>query len=210
MVWVRDETRNGYLVRTPGVFDRFSVHYLWPGPALRRSQDDHWPHWESGGPSCAGVILNRVDFLDDRVERMRHQLVHGLRLMAFHKIRLVTIAGEKLSQLRISETAEYRRIRDLVPVQMQNWKNSAVASGIQKLVRVPTGCEWTRLGFAVTNHAANQQVWVVKGSAIRVRNRVSEFSSFMNRARRLRCDMAWNTSRERELFEKPLQAPFSL
>ena len=103
----------------------------------------------------AGAILNVVDFRDNRVERACHELMHGLRLMAFHKIRLVTIPGEKLSQFRISQTTEYGRIRDLVSVQMQNGKNSPVANGVQKLVRVPTGGEWTRLGFTVTDHAAN-------------------------------------------------------
>src|SRR6266852_8709311 len=126
--------------------------------------------------------------------------------MAFYKIRLVAIPDEKLSQLRITHTAEYRRIRDLVSVQMQNRKNGAVAGGVQKLVRVPTGCERTSLGFAVTNHAANQQVWVVEGSAIRMSNRVYQFAAFMNRAWRFRCDVTGNTSREGELFEKPLQA----
>src|SRR5947207_10229277 len=157
-----------------------------------------------------GVILDGVDFLDDQVERMRHELVHGLRLVAFHKIRFVTIASEKLSQVRITQTAEYGRIRDLVSVQVQNGKNSAVANGIQKLVRVPTGCEWTGLGFAVTDHAANQQAWVVKSCSVCVSNRVSQFTAFMNRAGRLRCDVAWNTSWERELLEQRLQALFGL
>src|SRR5437879_1105346 len=118
------ETRNGNLVRSPGVFDRFPVDDLWPGPALRRSQDDHWPHRKSGWLPRTGLILNGVDFRDDRVERVCHELVHGLRFMALHKIRLVAIPGEKLSQLRITQTAEYRRIRDLVSVQVQNGKRS--------------------------------------------------------------------------------------
>src|ERR1700687_2992638 len=153
-----------------------------------------------------GVILDGVNFLDDHVERVCHELVHLLWLMTFHKMRLVTIAGGKLSQLGISQTAEYCWVCDFVAVQVQDRKNGAVANGIQELVRMPTGREWTCLGFTVTDHAANQQVWVVKGCSVCVSNRVSQFTAFMNRARRLRCDVAWNTSWERELLEELFQA----
>ena len=71
-----------------------------------------------------------ADAVDGRVERVGHELVHSLRLMGFHKVRLVTKAGEKLSQVRITQTAKYGWIRDLVSVQMQNGKNGAVANGI--------------------------------------------------------------------------------
>src|SRR5207248_1825818 len=104
----------------------------------------------------------------------------------------------------------YGRIRDLVSVQVQNGKNSAVANGIQKLVRMPTGCEWTRLGFTVTDHAANQQAWVVKSCSVCMSNGVAQLASFMDRPRRLGGDMAWDASGERELFEQFPQALFGL
>src|SRR5260370_38520280 len=129
-----------------------------------------------------------MNFLDNRVERVCHKLVHALRLMALHKIRFVTIPREKLSQLGISQAAEYGWVGDFVAVQVQDRKNGAVANGIQDLVRMPTGREWTRLGFTVTNHAANQEAWVIKGGSACLSNRVSQFTACMNRARRLRGD----------------------
>src|SRR5260370_18951810 len=99
-----------------------------------------------------------MNFLDNRVERVCHKLVHTLRLMAFHKIRFVTIPREKLSQLGISQTAEYGWVCDFVAVQVQDRKSGAVANGIQELVRMPTGREWTCVGFSVTNQSAKQEV----------------------------------------------------
>src|ERR1700686_211900 len=147
-----------------------------------------------------------MNLFDNRVERVCHKLVHALRLMTFPKIRFVTIPREKLSQLGISQTAEYGWVCDFVAVQVQDRKNDAVANGIQELVRMPTGREWTCLGFTVTNHAANQEVWVIKGCSVCMSNRVSQFTAFMNRPRRLRGDVTWNTSWERELLEELFQA----
>ena len=49
---------------------------------------------------------------------------------------------------------------------------------------------------AIANHTAHQQIRIVESGAVSVNNGVSQFSAFMNRAWRLRCDMACNTSRE--------------
>src|SRR5258707_9690524 len=103
---------------------------------------------------------------------MSHELVHGARLMAFHKVRFVTIAGEKVSQVRVSQTSEDGWVGDFVPVQVEDRKNGAVASRIQKLIGVPTGSERASLGFAIANDTANQQVRIVERGTIGVGNRV--------------------------------------
>ena len=51
------------------------------------------------------VVLNRANFLEHRVERRRHQLVHGFRLVALDEIRIVAVAGEELRQFLIGHAA---------------------------------------------------------------------------------------------------------
>src|SRR5579864_1586464 len=103
VVRVRRKIRNWNLMRAPGVFDRLPVYYLRPSPALWRSQDDHRPHWKRSRASCPGVILNRADFVDDRIKRMRHKLVHRFRFVTLYKVRPVSISAEKLGELRVAE-----------------------------------------------------------------------------------------------------------
>src|ERR1700740_683533 len=89
---------------------------------------------------------------------------------------------------------------------MQNGKHTAVSRLIQKLVGVPTGGERSGFGLAIAYHATYEQVRVVERGAKRVRDAVSEFTTFMNRAGRFRRDVAGNPSGERELLEEPSQA----
>src|SRR5207253_10948640 len=89
-------------------------------PALRCPQDDHRPNREASRAPRTRVVLNRLDFVCNSIERACHDLVHGFWLMTFHKIGLVAIPGEKLRELCVAKTAKYGRIRDLVTVQMQN------------------------------------------------------------------------------------------
>ena len=60
------------------------------------------------------------------------------------------------------------------------------------------------LGLAVADDAGDDEVRVVEGRAIGVRQRVAEFAALVDRARRLRRDMARNAAGERELVEEPL------
>src|SRR5689334_18129085 len=60
------------------------------------------------------------------------------------------------------------------------------------------------LRLAVTDDARNDQVRVVEGRSIGVRNGVAELTSLMDRSGRFRRDMAWNAAGKRELSEQAL------
>src|SRR5689334_22755044 len=60
------------------------------------------------------------------------------------------------------------------------------------------------LRLAVTDDARNDQVGIVEGRSIGVRNGVAELTSLMDRPGRFRRDMAWNAAGKRELSEQAL------
>src|SRR5262245_13309063 len=93
---------------------------------------------------------------------------------------------------------------------MKNRQHSPVARGVQKLVGMPAGGQRSRLALAVANHAAGDQVGIVKDRAVSVDERISEFSTFMNRAWCFRGGMTWDSSRKRKLLEEPSHALFIL
>ncbi len=99
-----------------------------------------------------------------------------------------------MSQVRVSQTSEDGWVGDFVPVQVEDGKNGAVASRIQKLIGVPTGSERASLGFAIANDTANQQVRIVERGTIGVGNRVAEFAAFVDRAGRLWRNMAGDSA----------------
>ena len=139
-----------------------------------------------------------------------HQLMHRLGLVAFHEIRLVAVAGEKLRQLLVGNARQHRGIGDLVAIQMQDRQHRAVARRIQKFVRVPAGRQRPGFRFAIAHHAAHQQIRIVERRAVRMRQRVTQFAAFVNRARRFRRHMARNSTWKGELLEQPLHAFFGL
>jgi len=122
--------------------------------------------------------------------------MHNLRFAAFHKIWLVSVPCEKVSQMGVIHAAEHGWVCNLVTVQVQDGKNGAVACGIQELVRMPTRSQRPCFRLAIADHAANQEVRVIKCGAVGVRNRIAQFAALMNRAWRLGSDMARNAARE--------------
>ena len=88
---------NRYLMGSPGAFDRFAIHDLWSSPTLRTPQDNHGPGWKRYGFLAAPFILDGADLFDHCVERCRHQLMHPLGFVSFHKIGFVSVAMEELS-----------------------------------------------------------------------------------------------------------------
>ena len=59
------------------------------------------------------------------------------------------------------------------------------------------------LGLAVADDAADDEVGVVEGRAVGVRERVAELAALVDRAGRLGRDVARDAARERELAEEP-------
>ena len=121
-------------------------------------------------------------------------------------MRRPAVATKQRVDFLVRNAREYRRIVDLVAVQVQYRQHRAVAHRVQELVRVPCGCERAGLGFAVADDDGHEQVWIVEGRSERVRHAVAEFAALMDRSRRfgraVTADAAW----KRELLEELPQA----
>src|SRR5262249_45037222 len=76
----------------------------------------------------------------------------------------------------------------------------------EKLVGMPARGERSSFRRAVADNAGDNQIGVVVGRAVRVRDRVSEFTALVDRAWRLRGHVTRNTAGERELGEEPFHA----
>ena len=73
---------------------------------------------------------------------------------------------------------------------------------------MPAGRQRAGLGLAVADDAGDDQVGIVERRAVGVRQRVAEFAAFVDRAGRLRRDVARNAAGKRELLEQPLHPRF--
>ena len=198
------------LVRPPRVLDGQAVDLFRAGPALRRAQDDHRPARPSRlGSRLAGVRLDGGDLGEGGVQRGREALMDDGRSLAVEAARdedgAVPVPLEQRHELRLGNPGEDGRIRDLVAVQMQDRQHRAVGLRIQELVRVPAGRERARLGLAVADDAGDEQLGIVEGSAVRVRERVAEFAALVDRARCLGRDVARDPAGEGELTEELVQ-----
>src|ERR1700688_469880 len=93
---------------------------------------------------------------------------------------------------------------------MQDGKHDAITRRVQKLVGMPTGGQRACFRFAITHHAADQQIWIVECGAVRVRNGVAELAAFVDGTWSFGSDMAGNSTRERKLLEQPPESVFRL
>src|ERR1043166_533711 len=100
------------------------------------------------------------------------------------------------------------RKHGLAPLEPFRWgvgstaQPRAVAARVQELVRVPAGRAWAGLGLAVADDAGHDQVRVVEGGAVSVREGVPQLAALVNGARRLGGNVTRNTAGEAELLEQ--------
>ena len=131
--------------------------------------------------------------------------MHRHRVVALDEDHLVTVPLEQLLKLIMLEAGQQGWIGDFVAVEVQNRQYRAVGDGVDELIRVPTGGECASLGFAVTDHAGDQQVWIVKRRTVGVQQRVAQLAALVDAARRFRRDVAGDAAGKRELLEQTLQ-----
>ena len=193
-----------HLVGAEGSFDHFSVHHLGAGPALGRAQDDHRPRRplaETVGPR---VVLDGFDFSDNGVERGGHELVDLCGNIALHKPRFVAVAAQQRLQFIMRQAGQHGRAGDLVAVEMKDGQHGAVPNRMEEFVRVPACGQRARLGFAVANHADDQQVGIIEGGAEGVGERIAQLAAFVDGTGRFGRDVAGDAARKGELFEELL------
>src|SRR5512133_2579244 len=190
----------------PIALDTFAVDLLGTSPALGGAENDHWPGRPARSAALAMITLYFGNAVQASLECGGELLVHGGWVITRNDIRLVTVSPHQIQQLIGGNAGQNGGIRNLVPVEMQDRQHRSITDWIQELVGVPRGRKRTGLGFAVADDACNDQVWVVKGCTVRVRDRVAEFAAFMDGPRSLRSDVARDSAGKRELRKEPLHA----
>src|SRR5579872_2136867 len=101
-------------MRPECAFDRHAVDEFRTRPALRRREHDYWPAWPitAAAAAAACALLDTPDLLDGLIECRRHQLMHGLGLVALDENRRPTVALQQLLQLGARNAREYRGVGD--------------------------------------------------------------------------------------------------
>ncbi len=127
----------------------------------------------------------------------------GRWVVTFHLIYVVAVALEQRPEFGAGNPGQHGRIRDLVPVEVEDRQHRPIASRIEELVRVPAGGERPGLCLTVADDAAGQEVGVVECGAVRVSQGVPQFATLVDRPWGLRGDVAGNPPGERELAEQP-------
>src|ERR1019366_10532391 len=108
--------------------DLLAVHDLWPGPTLRRLEDDHRPVWPGYHTVASRLRLDAPEHGNHRVERVRHELMHRCRLVSLDEVWAVAVAAEKLLQLLMADPRQQSRVGDLVAVEVQDRQGPTVAT----------------------------------------------------------------------------------
>jgi len=143
-----------------------------------------------------------LDDLDLPVEDRGHALVHDQGIVAFDEIRLVPIPFEECAQPRLGDPRQQGRVRDLVPVQVEDREHRAVADRVEELVRVPARRQRTGLGLAVPDDATDEEIGAVERGTVGVGQRIPKFAAFVDGPRGLGSHATGDTAGERELPEQ--------
>ena len=201
---VRRQVGEGNLVRAPVVLGLLPVDLARARPALRRTKDDHRPLRPRRRPVLPCLALQRPDLRDHRLDGLGHLPMQRLRVRPLDEVRLVPVADQQRLQLVQRDAGQHGRVRDLVAVQVEDVEDRAVVDRVQELVGMPGGGQRPGLGLAVADDARNDQVRVVERGPVGVRDRIAELSTLVDRPGRLRCRVAGNSIRKRELLEQLL------
>ena len=156
------------------------------------------------------MALDVLDLADDDIQGLCHTLMNVFGIITFNEIGFISVSLEELTQLLFGDTCQHGRIGDLVAVEVQNRKHGAVMNRVEKFVRMPTGSQGASFRFAITHHAGYQQIGVVESSAKGMGQRIAQFTSFMDGARRLRRHVAGDAPGKGKLLEQSLHSRFVL
>src|SRR5690348_1691964 len=120
MLGITSEIADRHLVCTPRAFDRFAIHNFGSGPALRRPQDDHRPFGHADSLLRASSPLNRLNFVYDVVEGVRHLLMDFFWLASLDEKRLVAVPSVEFHQIFVAHPPRHGWICDLVAIEVKN------------------------------------------------------------------------------------------
>ncbi|MNW51700.1 hypothetical protein D3C74_291920 [compost metagenome] len=189
---------------TERIFVRYAAPFLWSRPAFRGTEYQHRPYRTSSVPGFARMLLDGLDFLNDRVQRLRHRRMHQLRIFAFYENRFPAHAFEISGHFLVRLTRQDRWVADLKSIQVKDRQHRSVRDRVDEPVGEPRSRKRSGFGFPVAYDDRRNEVRVVQNRACAMRKRIPQFPAFMNRPRRLRCCVGSNPAREGKLLEQLL------
>ena len=135
-----------------------------------------------------------ADAFDHGIQRLSHELMHLHRIVALDEVRRVAVAAKQRFELVTGNAGKHGGACYLVAVQMQDRQDRAVVHRIEKFVGMPAGGEWTGFRLAVAHDAGDQEVGIVEGGTVGVRQAIAEFTAFIDGARGLRRHVTGNAA----------------
>ena len=206
LLWIFFGRREGHLVGSPKIFNFLLSHCLGTCPALRRSQNDHWPVGSRSDPTRSCFGANAEDSTNRFVHCRRHRAVHRHGVISLDEDWLPAIATHQLNELVVWDTSEKRGVGNFVAVEVKNGQYSPIDDGIEEFVDVPGGSKRTRFGLPISHTGQSNQIGIIEGSAAGVGKHVTKFPSLMDGARGFRGAVGTDVAGEGELFHEPTQA----
>ena len=191
-----------HLVRAERAFHLQAVDHLRPRPALGRIEHDHRPARTGQVAADAGLLLDRLDLLDRRVERRGHGLVHQLRLVALDEIGRPAVAAEQLFQFLMLDAGQDGGVGNLVAVEVQDRQHRAVGGRIEELVGMPGGGQRSGFRLAVADDAGDDEIGIIQHGPERMAERIAQLAPLVDRAGALRRGVAGNSAGKGELEEE--------
>ena len=195
-----------HLMRAPRTFAFLAINRFRAGPSLGRTQDDHRPARPGHVAAFAGLTLDGENFGNRRVDRSSHQLMHGFRVVALNKDRLVAVTDEQAFQFAVTDAGQDGRVGDLVTVEVEDGQHGTIVTRIEEFVGMPGSGERPGFRLTIADNATGDQVRVVENGPVCMKQRVAELTAFMDGSRRIRRNVAGNAARKRELLEQPAHA----
>src|SRR6476646_180059 len=95
--------------------------------------------------------LDPADALDGLVQRGGHELVHLLRLVTRHEVRLPATAAQELAQSLLLYPGQDGGVADLVAIEVQDRQHGPVTDRAEELAGMPRGRQRAGLGLSVTD-----------------------------------------------------------
>ena len=168
------------LVRAPIILGAPTIDLFGTCPALWCAEHDHRPTGTFRKSIPKRVVLDPLITPMTVSSVVSHHLVHFLRLMPLDEIWRVAVTAEQMIQLVMADPRENGGIGDLVTVQVKDRQNHPVSRRIEELVGMPTRRQWSGFRLAVADDTGNDQIGIVEGRSIGVREGVAELTALVN------------------------------
>ena len=182
--------------------DLHAVDDLRTGPPLGRSENDRRPQRLRVNAVRPRVCLDFSDLVVASVERRRESAVHPHGIVTLDEVHVVTMPAKEATDRVVARPREHGGAGNLVAVQMKDREYGAIARRIEEAHAFPGALERPRFCLTVSNDSGHDQIRIVEGRTERVRQDVTKLAAFVDRSRRRRADMAWDSVRRGELTKE--------